>query len=140
MNYELRIMKRTKGIKKTSLFPGQTLITLLFFMVIAMTIISTAVMLLILNSRGTSQLAEGMRAYAVAEGGAENAVLRLLRDDTYTGETLPVGDGTATITVTGSSPKTITSTGQVGAYMKRIEVVVGYTNNVLTISTWREIN
>lgn len=118
---------------------GQTLITLLFFMMISITVISTAVILIIVNSRSTTKMEQGTIAYAVASGGAENAILRLLRDPNYTGEVLSVGEGTATITVTGTDPKTITSTGQSGNYLKRIEVVVGYTNNILSVSSWREI-
>jgi hypothetical protein len=108
-------------------------------MVVAVTIISTAILVLIKNSQGNSQLEEGMEAYAVAEGGAENAVIRLLRDDTYSGETLTVGEGQATVTVTGGSTKTIVSKGQVGNHIRRIQVVVGYTNTVLQINSWGEI-
>jgi type II secretory pathway pseudopilin PulG len=119
---------------------GQTLITLLFFMVISLVIIGTAVIVLMLNSQGTTKLEEGIEALAAAEGGAENAVLRLLRNPNYTGEILPIGGGTATITVTGTDPKTITSTAQIGNHIKRVQVVVGYTNNILTVSSWREVN
>jgi hypothetical protein len=126
-------------MKRNTFSSGQTLITILFFMVVAVTIISTAIVLLVKNSQSTTQLAVGMNAYAVAEGGAENAVLRLLRDDSYTGETMTIGDGSAVITVTGGSTKTITSQGQVGNNIKRIQVVVGYTNNILTINSWTEI-
>lgn len=119
---------------------GQTLITLLFFMIVAMTIIATAIILLIVNNQGTTQFEQGMEAYSVAESGAENAVLRLLRDyDGYTGETLSANGGTATVTISGTTTKTITSKGQVGNFIKRIQVVVGYTNNILTISSWTEI-
>jgi hypothetical protein len=136
MNYKLQIT----NFKFQMDGRGQTLITLLFFMVVAMTLITTAIMLLIINTKGTSHLEGGMEAYAVAEGGAENAVLRVLRSDSYTGETLTVGGGTATITVTGTDPKTITSTGQAGNYIRRVQVIVGYTNNVLLVTSWREVN
>jgi len=126
-------------MKHMRLQQGQTLITLLFFMIIAISVISTAVILLITNSRTTSKTEQGIKAYYVAESGAENAILRLLRNPNYAGETLVVGEGTATMTVTGTEPKTITSTGVVGNFTKKIQVVVGYTNNILTVSSWREV-
>ena len=108
-------------------------------MIIAVSVISTAVILLIINSSSTSKTGQGIKAYYVAEAGAENGILRLLRNPNYTGETLPVGEGTATITVTGTDPKTIISTGVVGSFTKKIQVVVGYTNNILAVSSWREV-
>jgi hypothetical protein len=80
-----------------------------------------------------------MIAFQVAESGAENAIIRLLRDPNYTGETLTVGTGTAVITVTGTTTKTIISSGTNGSYLRKVQIVVGYVNNVLTISSWEEV-
>ena len=118
---------------------GQALITLLFFMIIAISVITTAVILLIVNSRTTSKTERGIQAYYVAEAGAENAVLRLLRNPNYTGETVTIGEGSATITIAGTDPKTITSTGVVGDFAKKVQVVVSYTNNILAVTSWKEI-
>ena len=79
---------------------GQALVTLLVFMIIAVTITSSAVMIIILNSKGSYRFQDGLVAYQIAESGAENAILRLLRNPDYTGETdLAVGEGTASIPV-----------------------------------------
>ncbi len=117
---------------------GQALVTLLFFMVIALTITTTAILVMAINSLTASKLEQGSTAYSVAESGIENALLRLLRNPNYTGETLVVGSGSAQIVVTGTTTKTITSTGTSGNFVRKIQVLVGYTNNILSITSWKE--
>jgi hypothetical protein len=124
---------------KTTSACGQALVTLLIFMVIAVTVTAAAVSLVIINSVSTSKTQQAALVYSVAESGAENAVLRLLRNPFYTGETLAIGDGTAVITVTGTNPKIITSTGTIGTFKRTIEIQVSLTNNIMTIQSWKEI-
>lgn len=128
-------MKRNSEISEG----GQVLVTLLFFMVISISIISAAVILIVTNATAVTRIEGGLSALTIAESGAENAILRLLRDPSYTGETLPVGDGTAVISVTGTDPKVIHSLGQRGDHKRSVEVIAGYTNNQLTINSWKEI-
>lgn len=117
---------------------GQTLVTLLFFMVIALTITSASVIILFVNSVATSTFQDGIFAYHIAESGAENAILRLLRDPNYSGETLTIGDGSATIQVTGANTKVITSKARLRNFIRTIEVQASYNNNILTITSWKE--
>lgn len=119
--------------------PGQTLVLLLIFMAVAITMTAAAVVVTIANSQGASEYEQGVTAYQVAEGGMENALLRLLRDPAYAGETLTVGSGTATIVVTGSGPFIVTSTGTAGDFVRKIQVTAGYTNNILTVNSWNEV-
>lgn len=105
----------------------------------SVTIVSAAVAVLFINTSSTSTIGSGIEAYYVAEGGAENAILRLLRNPNYTGETLQVGQGTTTITVTGTDPKTITTVGKIGNFTRQIQVIAGYTDNILTVTSWKEI-
>ena len=118
---------------------GQALITLLFFMAVAITITSAATIVIVVNSLSVTKFEQSMSAYYVAESGAENAMLRLLRNPIYTGETLPVGLGSAFIQVTGSDPKTITSEGTVGNFKRKIQVVAGYASGILTATSWKEV-
>ena len=111
---------------------------LLVFMIIAITVTTAATTLILVNSANTQKMEGGIIAYSVAESGIENGLLRLLRNPFYTGETLTLAEGTATITVTGSNPYTITSTGESGNFIRVIQVVVNYNEN-MTISSWREI-
>ena len=120
---------------------GQALIILLFFILVSIMVTSSAVILAFVNSQASSKVEVGGSAYNVAQSGAENAVLRLLRDPTYSSEpALVIGGGTAAISVsTAGSTKTIVSTGTVGNFIRKIQVVADYTNNKLTISSWKEI-
>lgn len=117
---------------------GQALVILLIFISVTVIITTVAVMLIIVTSSGASSYEQSNTAYDIAESGAENAILRLLRDPTYMGETLTVGTGTATITVTGSGTQTITSIGRYGTYLRKIQVVI-LSDDVETIQSWTEV-
>ena len=118
---------------------GQALITLLIFVVVATIITSAAIIMLVVNITTTSKYQQGIFAYYIAESGAENALLRLLRDPGYTGETMTVGTGMAAITVNGDSQKTITSKGRIGNFERILEVRTDFSNNILNITSWKEI-
>lgn len=126
-------------MKKNMLFKGQSLVTLLVFVLIAITITTGAIMLTISNSLSSSGLESGSRAYFAAESGAENALLKLLRDSSYTGETVTLGTDSATITVSGTGPYTIISSGRSGRFLRKIEVIVTYTPTTMTVSSWKEV-
>jgi hypothetical protein len=118
---------------------GQSLVALLAFMAMALTMTSAVTMVTIANATTTSKYSLGQEALAIAEAGADNAFMRLLRDPNYAApETLPIGDGTATITISGTNPKTITSIGEIGSFRRTITVVATRTNNVLTVTSWTE--
>ena len=117
---------------------GQALVTLLVFIATATIITAAATTVTLINSQTTGKFAQGESALVIAQTGADNAILRILRDPngTYTGEDLTVGGGTAKITVSGSSVKTITSVGQDGNFIRKIQVVGTFVNNTFTISSW----
>lgn len=130
-------------IKKNTSKSGQALVTLLIFIIIAISVTSAATVLIINSSLGTSELEESTLAYQVAESGAENALLRLLRDPNYLStpgstEVLTVGEGNATITVTGINPKTIVSEGRVDNFVRKVQVVMDY-SSILSVTSWEEI-
>jgi hypothetical protein len=120
---------------------GQTLVTLLVFMVVAITVTSSAAMIILNNTLNASKAEQGTVAMTIAESGIENAMLRILRSSTYTGETLAVGQGTAIITVTtNGSTKTITSTGTFFNTKRKLQVTVGYNAGLLVVTPpWQEI-
>jgi len=123
---------------------GHALISLIFFAVISITISSAAIIIMATNSSSTSQLEQGTRAYSIAESGAENAILRLLRNPLYTGEELDetelgIVDASATIVVTGSDIKTITATGEINNFRRTVEVILEYVGGELIISSWKEV-
>ncbi len=117
---------------------GQTLAALVAFMTVALTLTVAATVVTLTNAQTSSQYSLGQEALRYAETGADNAMQRLLRDPSYTGETLPVGDGTATITVSGSGTKTIVSEGMNGSFKRKVQVTVTYASNTFTVTAWNE--
>lgn len=120
---------------------GNALISVIFFAFISITI-STAAIIIISNSMlSSSKIQSGAEAYSLAESGAENAVLRLLRNPSYTGgETLTLDNGQAIATVSGSEPYVITSQGRSGNFVRTVQVQLGYNDQyVLSIQSWKEI-
>lgn len=119
---------------------GQALIALVVFMVVATIIISGAVTVIVVNSKTTGKFYQGAVSYDIAEAGIENALIRLLRDPNYTGETLTIGSDTTTIQVIGGggTPYAITSTSQVGNFKRTIQATAEYNNSILTINSWKE--
>lgn len=118
---------------------GQTLVMLLIYVVVALIITTSAVAIAVVNSKGTDKVYQGTTALDVAESGAETAMLKLLRDPNYTGETLTVNGGSATITVTGATLKTVTSVGSIGNFTKTIQAIADTSNDVLTVTSWKQL-
>jgi hypothetical protein len=123
---------------------GQALITLLFFMIIGLTVTSAAVVLMYVNAVSGSKQQDGETAYQAALSGAENAKLRVLRNPSYTGESnLQIGSGSATIVVSGTGtspdPYIITSTGTKGNFVRKVQVQATYVNNFFSILSEKEM-
>jgi hypothetical protein len=119
--------------------PGQTLVVLMIFMTMAITVTSMAVVLIINNTQAASRIEQGLIAYNIAESGMENALMRLLRNPSYTGETLTINSGTATITVTGSDPMTVLSIGRWNNFTRRIQATASYVDGIMSVSSWGEV-
>lgn len=123
---------------------GQALITLLFFTIIGVTVTSAAVVMILINSRSGQKQQQGEIAYQIAESGAENGVLRLLRNPDYTGETdLSIGSGNADIVVTGvgtpAQPYVLVSTGEIGSFSRQVQYTIQYENNLLQVINKQEL-
>lgn len=124
---------------------GQTLVALLFFVMVGMIVTTAAVIILSTNSQAAQKLSQGEVARQMAETGAENALLQLLRNKNYMGETLTNIGGVAGDNVSiiiGTDPmtgqKAIFSTATSGNFTRKVEVI--YTaNDVLTPLSWREV-
>ena len=116
---------------------GHILVTLLFFMVISISIITSIVFIAFNTLKSGSSMEQGTLAYYAAETGVENALIRLVRDPAYSGETFTLDQGSVLIEVSGD---VITSTATIGNSIKKIQVETVYNNNILEISTWKEVN
>lgn len=119
---------------------GQALVTLLVFSAVAIIIASAATVVTIINARSTGTFAQTESTLAIAEAGADNAILQILRNPNYVSETVNIGDGTATITASGTTTKTIISEGKIGNLRRKIEVTGTYNNTVFAISSWSEVD
>lgn len=115
---------------------GQIFITLLFFVIIGVTIISAEAIVLFTNILSASSAEQGTNAYYVAESGAEEALLRLLRNPSYIGGVITVGSGNAVVQINGNI---ITSTGTYASIIKKIQIQTVSNNGVLSIVSWKEI-
>lgn len=120
---------------------GQALVTFIFFTAIATTITSGALALAITTSQTDVKEQIASEAYFFAESGIENALLRILRDESYTGEVMNFNGASTSITVSGGTTKTITSTATIGNFVKQITVVGSYNSNgEFEITSWKESN
>lgn len=114
------------------------MILLIAFVAIAMSVITATVAVNIINGRNTRGTEASTDALTIARSGVENAMIRLIRDPSYTGESMTIGDGTATIVVTGTTQKTIRSTGTVSDHSHTIEVVASTSGGIVSAVSWNE--
>lgn len=118
---------------------GMALVVVLIIGVVGLIVLTLGLSVASVIAQSNLEFSEGMRAQHVAESGAENALLRVLRDPNYNGETLTVDGGTATITVEWSEPRVITVTGEVGTATRTIEIQTVDVDGVTTITSWKEV-
>lgn len=118
---------------------GQTLVTLLVFSVMAISVAATSVAIMINTSRATHITESRTSVMSAAESGVENAILRLIRDPGYTGETLTLDTNTIIITVSGTETKTITAIADNGLFRHTIQATASYVDNRLTVTSWNTL-
>lgn len=117
---------------------GQSLVTLLVFMAIALSITSASMTVLLNSMESGTKYSDSLTASAISESGAENGLLRLARNPNYTGETLAVGEGNAVIQVNPGSPMTIVSIGKVSNNVKQNILEIVYNIGILNVVSWKE--
>ena len=140
--YIVKLFKNPITIQRS--LPGQALLLLIVFAAMATVITAGAIAVTIINSQTTSKFALGEEALFVAESGAENAILKLLRNPSYSGsiinEIVAVGNGSANVEISGSPTVTVSSTGQVGNFIRKIQVTGNYSNNQFTLTSWQQVD
>lgn len=122
---------------------GQALVSLLIFIVMGLAIATAASFIIASNSLAASDLQEGTIARQMADSGIESAYLGILRGGAgYTGETISGLNGGSVVVVASWSGTTATidSTATNGGYVKKVESVVDYSNNVLDQVSWKEVD
>lgn len=119
---------------------GSMMVLLMIIVVVGTIIAATSVLLVVDATVMTTVQSSGSTARDIAESGAENAILMLLRNPSYTGESLALNGGTATISVTGADPVQITSIGEIGAYRRTVYVALTRNQGRWEVVEWYEIN
>ncbi|MEX0616339.1 MAG: hypothetical protein WD231_00835 [Candidatus Woykebacteria bacterium] len=118
---------------------GQALVTILI--VIAMTTLATSIALVSTSfAQNVGRATQTEIIHYAAESGVEQALIKLLRDPSYTGETFVTPDG-ASVQVAvplSPNPRLIASVATKNNLKRRVEVSVTISNNILTTTSWKE--
>lgn len=125
---------------KKDLQKGQTLVLLLVFVMVAISVTTAAIFIISSNSRAVTGYTVGAATKLLADSGAEKAMLGIIRDPSYSGETFTEDTTTVTVTVTGTTTKTITSTAVNGDFTRVVEVIASNSDNVVTLVSWKDKN
>lgn len=119
---------------------GQTLVSLLIIIAVTILAVASAIVSASLSST-TAITTISDKVYYSAETGAEEALIKLLRDPSYPGETLGLSGINVEITVSSPSPteRVITSTASTNSIKRRVDVSAQFLNNILTVTSWDEM-
>lgn len=119
---------------------GSSLVLLLVFVMVAIAITTSATFIIAANSLSVTSVSEGLITKQMAESGIEKALLNFVRDPSYTGETFTIDTGTVIVAISGTTTLTIDAVATNGNYTKRVEVIAAYSNNIVTLISWKEKN
>ena len=80
------------------------------------------------------------KVYYSAETGAEEALIKLLRDPTYSGGNFNIDGVDVNIIVSSPSPteRNISSDATINNVKRKIAVRANFINNTLTVTDWKE--
>lgn len=140
MIYDLRFKNQNKGVAALPTI-------LIIAMVILLVGIGIASSGFVENLSSFGEL-ENKKALFTAESGARDAFKRIIRDKrcntggspSCSSYTLAVGDGTASITVSGDDVKTIISVGDMNNKIAKIQVIVSFDSyGKATQTSWQQI-
>lgn len=116
------------------------MITMLYIMVIGILVTTGATYAVIANTQGSTIFETGALARQAAESGIENALLRYIRNPSYSGETMTLSTGqSVTTTIIIDSGVTVTSSGNVGGTIRQIEATIQYNDGILEVLSWKEL-
>ena len=121
---------------------GQALVSVLIIITITILAASTAVVATNLSLTAGKE-SQSNKAYYSAETGAEEALVKLLRNPNYSGDNLNLNGAAVQISVQtpASAPnqRIIGSVAILDNIKRRVEVSASFTNNVLTVTSWKEV-
>ena len=107
----------------------------MFFVIIALFLISAAVAMMIISATSVGKLEGEEVVSRIAESAAEDALIKLLRDPSFTSTNVSLPDGTASATLSGD---VLTVNAISGKFTKKIIITTSFANAVLSVVSWRE--
>jgi len=118
---------------------GQTLVSLLIIIAVTVLAVASAIVSASLSST-TAITTISDKVYYSSETGAEEALIKLLRDPGYSGETFNLEGVNVEVSVTSPTPteRVITSTASENNIKRRVDVSAEFLNNILTVTSWDE--
>lgn len=133
----MKAMKKTYKISKNQ--NGSALVTILVFVAVAMTVTTGAIIVSVINTQGISKASRSITIKQNVDSAGELSALELLRNPNYTGETVTIQSTPITITVTGTTTKTTNVYNTSGNFIRKIQIIGDYTDNIYSINSWKEI-
>lgn len=126
--------------KKTPDNRGQILSSVLVFMAFGLSVIALSAALTIINIQNTSKYIESANTLNYAEAGAEEAIIRLIRDSNYNGGSFTLGTASISVSVTGAAPnKTVVSTATCNGFVSKIQLTLTVSNGKISLVSWKQI-
>lgn len=119
------------------------LISVLIISAVTVAIVLSIPLLGITESRSALGFKKGQEVLKIAEGCVEEALLRLRDKANYSGGSLNVGDGSCTISISGTgSDRTVDITATLSVppdYVKKLQITAKRIGNSINIVTWQEV-
>ena len=118
---------------------GQALVSLLIIIAVSILAVTSAIVSASLSST-TAITTISDKVYYSAETGAEEALIKLLRDPTYSGGNFNIDGVDVNIIVSSPSPteRNISSDATINNVKRKIAVRANFINNTLTVTEWKE--
>lgn len=121
---------------------GQALIGVLAVIAISTVLVSSLMTNSLISANSSLKLRQSNQMINNTDSYMQNAIIRLIRDPNYIGETLTLDNGRVIIEVTGNNPKSILvkSINTQNDILSRLTLQVNIDNyGVITVSGWKEL-
>lgn len=132
-----------KNFEKQYKQSGQAMISILLVLALSLIFITTTAMIYLTEGDLSFNTKKSNEIYYNGEAALEDAIMKLVRNSNYSGETLTLDDGSAIISVVlgpGPDQKTINvkSISNSGKYIRNLSAVVGTGGRIISLVSWRE--
>lgn len=118
---------------------GQALLPVLIIMVVVLILGAAVLDLSISGLLVSSYFQEGEATLMATEGALENGLLRILRNPSYSGESLQVGDASCIISISGQSPVVMNASCDSGRAIRRLQAEINFVAGEMIVDNILEI-